>query len=856
MRVEGLAEAGLADAVRQLRAIRPAMTETGVVELVGVAPAASSRWAHLAGLDVADDGSGMVLRRPAVRADEPLVSVLVPAYRTDFLDEALASASGQTWEQLEILIGDDAPGDEVRALVEPWLARDRRIRYLGRPDERGEGGNFRFLLSQAGGDYVKVLNDDDLLHPEAVRRMATTLNAHPDVTLVTSHRARIDEVGRPLGDAWATTRRVAHDAILRGDEAAAEVLRSGTNWIGEPTTTMFRRADLRGDHPFVLFDRPLRASADVAMWLKLLGRGDLVYLVASLSSFRQHSGQSQLDPEFRERCARELQEILDDARRIGFDDRPPFQPADLGDPPWWAPETLRAVRDLTDDADPAEVEAIAGLDPVEAALLKAQLHLGRGTPGPAAAELAELCRRPDCSPPVHKFRALALAELGEIEQAIGALRQAHDLCPTDPEPNALLRSIVERGEPARTPIETETAAEPHDVTRPAAIEPPAVAIGALVLSDGQLAEAVVTATGLRPFADRVTVVERQASGSSYAPVGIDDIDLVEHDWFDGLDRVVGRLGRGWGIVVGAGEQIWCPRPDVLRSELATTAAARVVLGSDVDLDRALVRCSGEGSGAASTTTAKVVSSGVDAAGTVTAQRWCPVCEAPGSFRPLPAKFVLEARLAGFAHPTDGWELMNDREYECAACGASDRDRLTWLFLEHHLATSGRPPATVEIAPSPALSPRLRRRLGGSYRSGDLLRRDVDDVVDLCDLPYGDGEIDLLICSHVLEHVPDDRRAMAEIGRVLSPGGVGVLLVPISLVVDGVDEDPSVVAPADRLARFGQDDHVRTYSAEGFVERLRSTGLSVETFGAGQVGERLLERAAIPTSGRLYLVRST
>ena len=121
---------------------------------------------------------------------------------------------------------------------------------------------------------------------------------------------------------------------------------------------------------------------------------------------------------------------------------------------------------------------------------------------------------------------------------------------------------------------------------------------------------------------------------------------------------------------------------------------------------------------------------------------------------------------------------------------------------------------------------------------------------------GDGQVDLLVCSHVLEHVPDDRRAMAEIGRVLSPSGVGVLLVPISLVVDGVDEDPSVVAPADRLARFGQDDHVRTYGAAGFVERLGSAGLAVESFGAAQLGERLLERAAIPPSGRLDLVRST
>lgn len=239
---------------------------------------------------------------------------------------------------------------------------------------------------------------------------------------------------------------------------------------------------------------------------------------------------------------------------------------------------------------------------------------------------------------------------------------------------------------------------------------------------------------------------------------------------------------------------------------------------------------------------------------------CPICGAEAGFAPLPDCFVSDPAAAGFSHPIDGWELLEVDSYACRSCGGSDRDRLLWLYLDQELP--GAAPAEVggvevemvEIAPSRVLGPRLRARLGHGYRSADLLMAGVDDVVDLCDLPYPDGGFDWLLCSHVLEHVPDDRLAMAEIRRVLRADGRAVLLVPISMIAGEVDEDPALTDPAARLARFGQDDHVRLYNRAGFVQRLEEAGLRVEIVTVDRFGPDAAARHALPATGALYVVR--
>jgi hypothetical protein len=173
---------------------------------------------------------------------------------------------------------------------------------------------------------------------------------------------------------------------------------------------------------------------------------------------------------------------------------------------------------------------------------------------------------------------------------------------------------------------------------------------------------------------------------------------------------------------------------------------------------------------------------------------------------------------------------------CPRCGSLERHRFLSLLLGalgpelHDLDT------VVEIAPSRQSTP-LLDRLGArrciSLDAGYDARH-VDALASLTQLPLRDDSVDLLVCYHVLEHVPDDAAAMREIARVLSPQGLALIEVPIKMGV-ATDEDPSA-SPEERVRRFGQRDHVRWYG-DDFDARLAAAGLgSVRVTPPALVGE--------------------
>jgi SAM-dependent methyltransferase len=134
---------------------------------------------------------------------------------------------------------------------------------------------------------------------------------------------------------------------------------------------------------------------------------------------------------------------------------------------------------------------------------------------------------------------------------------------------------------------------------------------------------------------------------------------------------------------------------------------------------------------------------------------------------------------------------------------------------------------IDVAPSGPLSSSIRQMARANYIALDLDPaadgRLVDVRASLTLLPIRDGQVGLLVCSHVLEHIPDDRAALAEIFRVLHPSGVALIQVPRRRG-SPTDEDPTV--PIDeRIRRFGQADHVRYYG-DDFEDRLAGAGLRV------------------------------
>jgi SAM-dependent methyltransferase len=158
---------------------------------------------------------------------------------------------------------------------------------------------------------------------------------------------------------------------------------------------------------------------------------------------------------------------------------------------------------------------------------------------------------------------------------------------------------------------------------------------------------------------------------------------------------------------------------------------------------------------------------------------------------------------------------------CPRCLSQERHRLLALYLERYpQLTRGR---VLHLAPEIA----LRRALAGA----DVVRMDLDSPLaevhaDLTAMPFADAEFDLVLCSHVLEHVQDDAAAMRELRRVLRPGGTLLAMVPLRPGVDETDEDPTVVAPDERRVRFLQADHVRLYGRADFVRRLAAAHFDV------------------------------
>jgi SAM-dependent methyltransferase len=164
--------------------------------------------------------------------------------------------------------------------------------------------------------------------------------------------------------------------------------------------------------------------------------------------------------------------------------------------------------------------------------------------------------------------------------------------------------------------------------------------------------------------------------------------------------------------------------------------------------------------------------------------------------------------------------------KCPGCGSLERHRLLWLFLERETDLLDRPGASLlHIAPEYAFLNRFSHLDGLRYVTGDFDSALADVQLDVMDLPFEDESFDFLICNHVLEHVEDDRRALAEIRRVLVPGGWAVLMCPVDYRRETTLEDASVVTPEDRHRVFGQADHARLYGRD-YADRLARAGFGV------------------------------
>ena len=158
----------------------------------------------------------------------------------------------------------------------------------------------------------------------------------------------------------------------------------------------------------------------------------------------------------------------------------------------------------------------------------------------------------------------------------------------------------------------------------------------------------------------------------------------------------------------------------------------------------------------------------------------------------------------------------------------ERHRLFWLYLknETNFFSSIKKIKILHFAPEQAFYNRFKKIKHLEYITTDLNSPLADVKADICNLPFKDLEFDYIFCNHVLEHIPDDTKAMQELYRVLAPGGIGIFQIPQDLSRKTTYEDNSITDPKERTNIFGQYDHVRVYGQDYF-NRLRSVGFKVD-----------------------------
>lgn len=237
---------------------------------------------------------------------------------------------------------------------------------------------------------------------------------------------------------------------------------------------------------------------------------------------------------------------------------------------------------------------------------------------------------------------------------------------------------------------------------------------------------------------------------------------------------------------------------------------------------------------------------------------CPVCGAGlKRFLPIWKSFYRSLDEAGFIYNIDDYETFNRLQYACPSCDASDRERLYAIYIRKWLAGLDRSKRLtfIDFAPAMSISSWLRGLPFLDYKSADLFRHNVDLKLDITDMPQlVDDSVDAFLCSHVLEHVPNDRAAMSELHRVLKPGGFGIVMVPLIKGLTQTQEDPSLDTELLRTRHYGLSDHLRMYGTEDFVLRLGQAGFRVDVLGMDWFGETEFSKAGIAPDSRLYVVK--
>jgi glycosyltransferase involved in cell wall biosynthesis len=251
----------------------------------------------------------------------PSVSILIPAFRPTWINEAIQSALAQTFTDFELIISDDSADDEVEKLVSTWS--DRRLQYFRNPTRGAPGSNRDFLISRARGTYIKFLFDDDFLYPHSLElllsiasRKGCALAFHsrnvvdennnimeqPRFEIRPDRRDRFNSLRFKLRRSfeWRICRAVnpiynPHNLYPVDSKFFFEkIIGRAVNLIGEPSNILIHAPTLRKiDKPFSIDGRRMRFLTDMALYSNFMAHGLGIVGTDNIgSAFRRHREQT------------------------------------------------------------------------------------------------------------------------------------------------------------------------------------------------------------------------------------------------------------------------------------------------------------------------------------------------------------------------------------------------------------------------------------------------------------------------------------------------------------------------------------------------------------------------------------
>lgn len=159
-------------------------------------------------------------------------------------------------------------------------------------------------------------------------------------------------------------------------------------------------------------------------------------------------------------------------------------------------------------------------------------------------------------------------------------------------------------------------------------------------------------------------------------------------------------------------------------------------------------------------------------------------------------------------------------YGCYYCNCNDRERHLYMYFDKiSLWEKFNNAKIIHFAPESIMSQKIEQQKPLIYVKCDLFPKDDWEKIDITKINYQDDYFDILICNHVIEHIPDYLQAFKEISRVLNKNGFAILQTPFSELLYNNFEDPNINTDDLKLTFYGQEDHARIVSKRQFIEEL-------------------------------------